>query len=139
MVLLKGQLLTMIDYSTIFNSQNIFYWILIGGILLFLTYSMIIIKNEKKTYLKNAKIYNFHQFQLKVPTWWTELPVEVKNLIQFERTDTRYDWKAFFQILNQPLGKYSKVSLFIKFIVSLDAGQHTDKTSDTDNKLFKSS
>ena len=41
-------------------------------------------------------------------------------------------------VTTAPFGKYSKVSLLIKFIVYFDAGQHTDKTSETDNKLFKS-
>ena len=40
-------------------------------------------------------------------------------------------------VITAPVGKYSTVSLLIKFIVSLVAGQQIDKTSDTENKLFK--
>ena len=40
-------------------------------------------------------------------------------------------------VTTAPLGNFSSASLFIKLTVSLEAGQHTDNTSDTDNKLSR--
>ena len=39
-------------------------------------------------------------------------------------------------VITAPFGKYSNVSLLIKFLVSFVAGQLMESTSETENKLF---
>ena len=39
-------------------------------------------------------------------------------------------------VITAPFGKYSTVSLLIKFSVSFVAGQHIDRTSETEKRLF---
>lgn len=59
-------------------------------------YTMWVIKNEKKTYLKNARTIEFKKFKLLVPSWWGEIPSESDNELHFKRIDTRYEWEARF-------------------------------------------
>ena len=59
-------------------------------------YTMWIIKNEKKAYIKNARIFNFKHFKLLTPSWWEEIPTNLENEISFKRIDGRYDWEARF-------------------------------------------
>jgi len=60
-----------------------------------LGYAAFVIKNEKKSFLSNPQILELPLFTLKVPKWWT-LEMTTDNQIQFKRTDTSYDWKAYF-------------------------------------------
>jgi hypothetical protein len=75
-----------------FAFEWFFLFLLIGlGI-----YTMWIIKNERKTYIKNAREVHFKQFKLFVPSWWGEVPTHSENELCFKRLDTRYDWEARF-------------------------------------------
>lgn len=56
---------------------------------------MYAIKNEKNDYLKTAVTFEFHGLRFMVPRWWTKT-LDEKNLVSFERKDTRYDWIAKF-------------------------------------------
>lgn len=73
--------------------SSIIEWSVVALILLALVYTMIVIKEEPKSYLENAKALNFSGLKLLVPSWWTQTKDSPEE-IRFERTDTRYDWHA---------------------------------------------
>jgi len=75
-------------------------WTFILIVLVLLTYAAIKIKNEPNDYLKKSTLFEFQQFLLQIPSWWT-LVVNEKNLIRFERTDTRYDWYCEYRTLTK--------------------------------------
>jgi hypothetical protein len=74
-------------------------------------YTMRVIKNEKKSYLENAKSISFKKFKLLVPNWWGEVPSSDSNEIIFKRLDTRYDWEARF-IWNEEKTNLDIIELF---------------------------
>lgn len=73
-----------------------FEWLVVIALFLFAIYTMLIIKNEKKTYIKNAKEKNFHGFKFLLPEWWGEIDTQDPNVLKFQRLDTRYEWEAHF-------------------------------------------
>ena len=70
-------------------------WLILGSILLVLTYTMIVIKEEKISFKENALIQNFRQFTFHVPSWWGEVESN-DHLLRYQRLDTRYEWEASF-------------------------------------------
>lgn len=68
-------------------------------------YTMRVIKNEKNTYINNARIVVFKNFTLYTPNWWTQIETGNDNEISFKRTDTRYDWEARFMWFSAPTDK----------------------------------
>jgi hypothetical protein len=78
-------------------------------------YTMWVIKNEKKSYLKNAREVFFKQFKLLTPPWWGTVPSGSDNEIIFKRLDTRYDWEAHF-IWNPEPVEMDIIELFKKQI-----------------------
>ena len=68
-------------------------------------YTMRVIKNEKNTYIKNARIVVFKNFKLYTPSWWTQIDEANADEISFKRTDTRYDWEARFMWNTSPSEK----------------------------------
>ena len=78
-------------------------------------YTMWIIKNEKKAYLKNARLIEFKKFKLLVPSWWGEVPTHSDNELCFKRLDTRYDWEAKF-IWNSEGSSIDLIALFKEHI-----------------------
>jgi hypothetical protein len=76
---------------------------------------MIVIKNEKKNYLKEAKEIQFKHFKLLIPKWWGEVPTENLNHISFKRLDTRYEWEANFIWSDSPTDKEIR-ELFVQHI-----------------------
>lgn len=73
-----------------------FEWLVVIALFLFAIYTMLIIKNEKKTYIKNAKEKIFHGFKLLLPEWWGEVDTQNPLSLMYKRLDTRYDWEAHF-------------------------------------------
>ena len=65
------------------------FFMLIG----FGLYTMKVIKNEKKQFLKEGVQIQFHHFQFLIPKWWTIVEQDRAQMI-FKRTDTRYEWEA---------------------------------------------
>jgi hypothetical protein len=65
-------------------------------------YTMWVIKNEKKTYLKNAREIEFKKFKLYVPVWWKEALGSAENELCFQRNETPHNWEAKF--IWNPLG-----------------------------------
>jgi hypothetical protein len=91
--------------------QSILEWIAFAFIFGFGIYTMIVIKNEKKNYLANAREITFKIFKLKVPTWWGEIPTDSNDELCFKRLDTRYEWEAKF-IWNPTGDKIDLIELF---------------------------
>ena len=56
---------------------------------------MRIIRRESSTMLEESNPITFNGLILHIPRWWTQTGFD-DNSIQFERTDTRYDWYARF-------------------------------------------
>lgn len=81
------------------TSTQLFQWAFVVGILIFLTYAMFKIKDEKASFEEESIDVNFFNFILKIPMWWTITNDDPEVLI-FERTDTRYDWFAKFEKLS---------------------------------------
>jgi hypothetical protein len=75
--------------------QNIIEWSLVFIAFAVVIYTMIVIKEEKNSFLDSAKEKNFHRFKLLIPSWWGATK-EKEDHLRFERTDTRYDWYADF-------------------------------------------
>lgn len=78
--------------------SRLFEWLIFGGIILFAIYTMIAIKEEKVAYVENAIEFEIRNYLFFLPSWWTKTSGE-ENLdyASFERTDTRFDWKAELQ------------------------------------------
>jgi hypothetical protein len=78
-------------------------------------YTLWVIKNEKKNYLKEGREINFKNFILLVPKWWGEVPSESDHVLSFKRLDTRYEWEANFIWNENPSNKEIR-ELFIDHI-----------------------
>lgn len=86
------------------NWQLTLQWIFLIALMGFGVYTMWVIKNEKRTYLKNAREVHFKKFKLFVPSWWGEVPGSSDNgdELVFKRLDTRYEWQANFKWYHEP-------------------------------------
>lgn len=54
-------------------------WITLFLLIGFAIYTLFIIKNEKKNYLKNAQKIKLDQFTFLIPAWWEEKTIKDKN------------------------------------------------------------
>jgi hypothetical protein len=101
------------------NLSLIFEWLFLFLLIGLGIYTMSIIKNEKKNYLKNAKNIEFKNFRLLVPSWWGEIPSHSENILIFKRLDTRYDWQATFTWTPENIDEKKEdiIELFKKLIV----------------------
>lgn len=68
-------------------------WGLLGAFLLFLIYTLIVVLEEKQSFVDSAKSYTLKQYTFKIPSWWG-LTEETADLVCWKRLDTRYDWEA---------------------------------------------
>lgn len=86
------------------NWQLTLQWIFLIALMGFGVYTMWVIKNEKRTYLKNAREVHFKKFKLFVPSWWGEVSGSADNgdELVFKRLDTRYEWQANFKWYHEP-------------------------------------
>lgn len=83
-------------------------WVFVLFGLTSLTYAALKIKNEPNDYLKKSKVFEFKQFFLQIPSWWT-LTINEKNLIRFERTDTKYDWYCEYWAIENSKGSGEEI------------------------------
>ena len=90
-------------------------WTIFLLLLGFGIYTMWVIKNEKKNYLKEGRTIEFKMFKLLIPKWWGEIPTNNQNIISFKRLDTRYEWEANFIWNDLPSDKEIR-ELFIEHI-----------------------
>jgi len=68
-------------------------WLILILILIGLLYTLLVVKEEKSTFLETSKKLIFHEFEFSYPSWWG-VTKEDSNHIRWERTDTRYEWNA---------------------------------------------
>tara|TARA_R110002072_G_scaffold534_5_gene3790 strand:- start:46194 stop:46790 length:597 start_codon:yes stop_codon:yes gene_type:complete len=78
------------------TTKLVFEWSILILAILFLIYAMVVIKEEKKSFLENAIALNIGIFKLSIPSWWGKV-IEEENHLKFERQDTRYDWFCEYQ------------------------------------------
>jgi hypothetical protein len=79
-----------------FIEKHFFEWVILVLILIGLFYTMIVIKEEKKSYLESAIKKVFHNYVFLIPSWWG-LALEEENHLVYKRLDTHYDWEAVFK------------------------------------------
>lgn len=87
--------------------DNIFEWGILTLSIIGLGYAAYVIKNERSNFLETAIPLDFKRFLFKIPSWWSNTYNDENHLV-FERTDTRYDWKAHFRWFNFNDGDISK-------------------------------
>ena len=89
----------------------IFEWTAVALLFGLGLYTIWVIKNEKKNYIKEAREIHFHLFKLHVPKWWGDVETNSKDEICFKRLDTDYDWEARFH-WNSPSNESDLIKLF---------------------------
>ena len=75
-------------------------WIILISIILVLCYTLLVIKEEKNSFLDNAIEKDFHQFCFLIPSWWGVVE-ESENVLRYQRLDTRYEWEAKYEFIPQ--------------------------------------
>lgn len=80
------------------ETRLIIEWGILALVILGLIYTLIVIKEEKQSYRETAVPFSFKKLNLLLPSWWSQTLKE-ENQVCFERTDTRYDWKATLSYL----------------------------------------
>ncbi len=78
-------------------------------------YTMWVIKNEKKMYLKNAHLIEFKKFKLFVPVWWKTVLTPHEDEICFKKNETDDNWEAKF-IWNSKGDQRDLIELFKEHI-----------------------
>ena len=76
------------------NFELIFQWTLLIGGLIALGYAAIAIKEEKQAYRENHHDHSLGSFLFFTPSWWGQTSDDINEKLIFERTDTKYEWKA---------------------------------------------
>jgi hypothetical protein len=74
--------------------HSILEWLSLILLMCIGVYTMSVIKNEKKNYIKNAVPVEFRNFKLFIPSWWEVIPSTSENEITFKRANVRLDWHA---------------------------------------------
>lgn len=77
-------------------SNHFFDWIVVIALILGAIYTMKIIGEEKSSFKDDSYQVQFGALSLTIPNWWT-ITAQSSHVLKFERTDTRYDWRALFQ------------------------------------------
>jgi hypothetical protein len=79
-------------------THHLFDWFILLALLGGAFYTMRIIGQEKTSFEEESYQVQFGNLQLRIPDWWT-LTSQADRELKFERTDTRYDWYAFYRYL----------------------------------------
>src|SRR5690606_2307855 len=85
------------NFSPELFTQHPFAWTSILLALVAMAYAMRAIKKEKDVFIDNPVEIIFGPYTLLIPSWWS-VTEQTDHRIQFERTDTRYDWRAIFEL-----------------------------------------
>lgn len=85
----------------IIDHPNFYHWLILVSVLLALSYAAFKIKNEPDQYEQTAVNFKFHNFSLRIPSWWGK-SIDEASLLEFQRLDTRYEWAARFQPIKMP-------------------------------------
>ncbi len=76
-------------------------WLILLFILGLAVYTLRIIRQESTTFLEDSFEVEFQHLNLPIPNWWS-ITRQENQLIEFKRTDTRYDWYARFEFFPAP-------------------------------------
>lgn len=85
-------------------------WIVLTLIIVLLIYTMIVIREEKRSYQESAITYQLGPITFPTPSWWGLIEQNERKLI-FKRTDTRYDWQAHLYWVEENWEETSKLTL----------------------------
>lgn len=87
----------------------LFDWLILAALLAALVYVLLAIRQESSDFLDESYLVSFGRLSLPIPRWWSVTRQEAR-LIEFRRTDTRYDWYARFEFVpadtSVPLTEY---------------------------------
>jgi hypothetical protein len=75
--------------------EHLFSWFILLVLVGAAIYAMFAIKKEKTSFLDECYLIQWGSLTLPVPRWWS-IAKQNEHEITFERSDTRYDWKARF-------------------------------------------
>ncbi len=79
------------------TTLQIFSWTFVILMIFWGLYTLRVINREKTHFKYHSKAFSLPHYRLFVPLWWTATKMsDDEPYIRFERTDTRYDWYAFF-------------------------------------------
>lgn len=78
--------------------NNLWDWAILATLLAGAVYTLWIVRQESSDFIDESYLVTFGHLSLPVPTWWT-ISKQEKGLIEFKRTDTRYDWYARFEFI----------------------------------------
>jgi hypothetical protein len=107
------------------DHPHFYQWTILGLTLIVLTYAAFKIKNEPDQYEETSVKVKLQDFTLKIPSWWG-MTFNNDSKLQFERTDTRYEWAVTFEVieneLDDPSARLSHLidELKIKFDTGFD-------------------
>lgn len=82
--------------DTSFINGHLWEWTALVIVLLFLIYAAYQINREYQSYEEDARKVHWNGWTLLVPNWWT-LKVEQPFYLEFQRSDTFYEWMAVAQ------------------------------------------
>lgn len=70
-------------------------WLIVFGMMVFLVYTAVVIKEERQSYLDSSHPTPLKGFTFLIPSWWGLIKQSEREL-SYERQDTRYEWHASF-------------------------------------------
>lgn len=76
--------------------NHLFDWVILLLLLGAALYTLKIVRQESTDFIDESFEVEFAKLNLPIPRWWS-ITRQENHLIQFERTDTRYDWYARFE------------------------------------------
>lgn len=77
-------------------TDHFFDWFILFALLGGAVYTLKIIGQEKSSFQQDSYEVQFGDLKLMIPNWWS-LTEQTSAQLKFERTDTRYDWYAYFR------------------------------------------
>jgi hypothetical protein len=90
-------------------------WVALCALLLILIYTMIVVREEKNSYKESAVPIRLGPIEFPAPSWWGKIEHNDRELV-FERTDTRYDWRAHLYWLPESWDALKETDLELLFV-----------------------
>ncbi len=78
--------------------NNLWDWAILAALLIGAIYTLSIVRRESSDFIDESYLITFGRLSLPIPTWWS-ITKQENGLIEFARTDTRYDWYARFEFI----------------------------------------
>ena len=117
-------------------------WIILILILAILAYTLIVIKEEKKSYKESAIKIIFGDFIFLIPSWWGKVE-ETNHILRYQRLDTFYEWEAKFEFIEYKEDltiedQFKEKIHELKIIFDPDSGVIMNPSDFNDHPLVKS-